>query len=174
MKTRPKSEVICEVCKKPFMKENKQINRTNRNNGIHSCSRKCTNDYLSKKRVIPMSYNVRNARSLSKAKGIDFNLTNEYVQELFEQQDGKCAITKTQMTIVWKNNKKKIDQVSIDRLDNSKGYIEGNIHLVALGINYMRNTFSIFLVSCHEYPVFTKFLAEHLDFSRADSIKLAG
>ena len=38
----------------------------------------------------------------------------------------------------------------------------------------MRNTFSIFLVSCHEYPGFTKFFAEHLDFSRADSIKLAG
>lgn len=38
----------------------------------------------------------------------------------------------------------------------------------------MRNTFSIFLVSCHDYPDFTKFLAEHLDFSRADCIKLAG
>ena len=47
------------------------------------------------------------------------------------------------MVLVFKNNTKKIDQVSIDRIDDSKGYVKGNTQLVALGINYMRNTFSI-------------------------------
>ncbi len=143
MEIRPETQVICEVCNEPFMKENRQINRTNKNGGIHSCSRKCTNIYLSKKNVKPMSYNVRNAKRLSKSKGLEFNLTTEYVYELFNEQNEKCALTGVQMSIVWKNNIKKIDQVSIDRIDNSKGYIQGNIQLVALGINYLRNTFEI-------------------------------
>lgn len=138
-----KSEVVCEACKKTFLKENKQINRTKRNNGVHCCSRLCVNRYLSEKKIKPMSYNLRNAKRLSKQKGLDCTLTIEYLQNMFENQKGLCAISGVPIELVWKNNVKKINQVSIDRLDNNLGYVIGNVHLVALGINYLRNTFDL-------------------------------
>lgn len=143
MENRPKTEVVCETCNTPFLKENRQINRTVKNKGVHCCSRSCTNKYLSDKKVKPMSYNLRNAKRLSKQKGLDCTLTLEYLQDMFDKQKGLCAISGVPIEVVWKNNVKKLNQVSIDRLDNNLGYIIGNVHLVALGINYLRNTFEL-------------------------------
>ena len=60
MEIRPKTEVECEACGTSFMKENRQINRTNKNNGVHCCSRECTNGVLKTRRRVPMTYNLRN------------------------------------------------------------------------------------------------------------------
>ena len=62
---------------------------------------------------------------------------------MMSAQKGLCSLSGTPMSLVFKHNTKSISQVSIDRIDNSDGYIKGNVQLVALGINYMRNTFSL-------------------------------
>ena len=66
--------------------------------------------------------------------------------ELFNKQKGLCALTKIPMVMnhhKLTKDKKTPYYASIDRLDNAKGYIKGNIQFLCLGINYMRNTFSI-------------------------------
>lgn len=138
-----RTEVECGICGTRFLKENKAINRTQKTNGIHCCSRKCVGENSKNKNRIPMAYNLRNSKRVAKQKNLDNNLTVEYLQELFELQKGLCAISNVKMTLVFKHNEKTIEQVSIDRIDDSKGYVIGNVQLVALGINYMRNTFTV-------------------------------
>lgn len=143
MYKRPTSEVKCFVCEKIFKKESRKINKTKRENGVHCCSKKCASINASNKKKIPLSYNLNNAKKLAKSKGLDFNLDLEYLQVLHKEQYGKCAISNVDLVLKFAKEDRKINQVSIDRIDNSKGYIKGNIQLVCLGINYLRNTFEI-------------------------------
>lgn len=143
MYRRPTSRVNCFVCEKQFEKENRKINKTIRENGVHCCSKKCASINSSNIKKIPLSYNLNNARKLAKAKSLEFDLDLDYLQLLHKEQHGKCAISNVDLVLKFARGTRKINQVSIDRIDNSKGYIKGNVQLVCLGINYLRNTFEI-------------------------------
>lgn len=62
---------------------------------------------------------------------LELNITPQYLINLWNQQNGCCAITKYQMTYQTGS----LYSVSIDRIDNSKGYIVNNIQLVCKAIN---------------------------------------
>lgn len=66
----------------------------------------------------------------------DFNISLDYVCDLWEKQGGKCAITGIDMTYRYHDPK----AASIDRIDSSLGHIEGNIQLICQGVNRMKNT----------------------------------
>jgi len=69
----------------------------------------------------------------------EFNITTEYIVELWEKQDGKCAYTRRELQY----NKIKQDRVSMDRIDSSLGYIKGNIALCTWSANNMKQALSI-------------------------------
>jgi hypothetical protein len=64
-------------------------------------------------------------------------LNAEHVLGLFSKQQGKCAITGVEMTFDPINGRKQTN-ISIDRIDSSRGYEEGNVQLVCLVINLMK------------------------------------
>jgi hypothetical protein len=70
---------------------------------------------------------------------MEFTLTVKYIQNLIDAQtvNGvlQCAATKSPLM---PDEKDHPFAVSIDRIDNSKGYIEGNVRLVALMYNLAR------------------------------------
>jgi len=66
-------------------------------------------------------------------------ITKEYAWELFLKQDKKCALSGIEITIAGDH---KINTASIDRIDSSKGYEEGNIQWVHKHINFMKRTYS--------------------------------
>jgi len=66
------------------------------------------------------------------------NITYEYIKELYEKADGKCAVTGLQMQHVWNN----LYSISCDRIDSSQGYIHGNVQLVCKWVNLAKNTHS--------------------------------
>lgn len=66
---------------------------------------------------------------------IPFDLTLEYLIELYETQKHKCFYTGR--TLVLKTNN--IDSISIDRIDSSKGYTKNNVVLCGKTINNMKN-----------------------------------
>lgn len=143
---RPSSNVVCFQCKKEFEKENREISRAKRENKEHFCSRKCVGiygSYISNGEKEPMKHYITQSKKTANRKGLDFNLTVEYLKELFDNQDGLCSLSGLQMVLKNRGNKKNLDQASIDRIDNNKGYIKGNVQFVTLGMNYMRNTLSI-------------------------------
>lgn len=74
-----------------------------------------------------------------------FNLTLEYLEEVWQLQNGKCPFTGFDLELrnYDKNdNKLNIKSASLDRIDNSKGYIIGNIRFVSVMFNYARNKFT--------------------------------
>lgn len=72
-------------------------------------------------------------------RGIHFDLTKDYLWDLYQNQDGKCYYTGIDVTLNTRNNKK---TASLDRIDSSKGYVEGNVVWVHKDINLMKNVFS--------------------------------
>ena len=86
------------------------------------------------------------AKKRARKRGWDCNLTAEGLKELFDVQNGLCAVTGVPLKLN-SSRRKMADKdpcyASLDRLDNTQGYVVGNIQFVALAINYMRNTFSL-------------------------------
>ena len=68
----------------------------------------------------------------------EFDLTLEHLLDLWRDQCGLCAYTK--LPLVAQGNQ--INSISIDRVDNSKGYIVGNVQLVCAAINRMKSVYS--------------------------------
>ena len=67
---------------------------------------------------------------------LNFDIDNDYVVDLWEKQQGKCAIT--DLPMVHKFNQ--LNSVSIDRIDSSKGHVRGNIQLICQAVNLMKNS----------------------------------
>jgi len=74
----------------------------------------------------------RNALS----RGIEFNVSLEYVADLYKKQNGKCALSG--MPIEIKGNPWKGQNGSLDRIDSTKGYIEGNVQWLHKTVNGMK------------------------------------
>lgn len=75
----------------------------------------------------------------AKKRNIEFNITIEYIWNLFLKQDKKCALSNLNIYI-YSDNKIK-NTASLDRIDSSKGYIEDNVQWVHKNINQMKWNF---------------------------------
>jgi hypothetical protein len=65
-----------------------------------------------------------------------------YLIKLYNEQKGLCAISNIPMTHLTGNGP--IDtNISMDRIDNNKGYAKDNIHLICLRINKMKSNLSL-------------------------------
>lgn len=82
---------------------------------------------------------IRNkAKTNQHIKYREYNLTVEYLVDLWQKQNQRCALTGKQMTYKFRN----LFSVSIDRIDSDVGYIEGNVQLVCQAANYAKNNFT--------------------------------
>lgn len=74
----------------------------------------------------------------SVARKIDFQITIEYAWSIFLKQDRKCSLSGVELTFK-RNNKDELEKTaSLDRIDSSKGYTEGNIQWIHKDINKMK------------------------------------
>ena len=78
--------------------------------------------------------------------GVQYDLTTEDVVDLWETQNGKCAISGVLMTHqrdgTYGDRKKKEFNASIDRINPNGPYVRQNVQLVANRINTMKHTLS--------------------------------
>lgn len=68
------------------------------------------------------------------------NLDMPYVLNIYESQNGCCAICGSKMTHSIGETK---TNISFDRIDSSLGYIKGNLHLTCYICNIIKNKFSL-------------------------------
>lgn len=82
--------------------------------------------------------------SNAKRRGIPVEITSEEAYNLYIQQDKMCAMTGVELNMVlnYRDESNK-NTASLDRIDNSKGYIPGNLQWVHKIVNIMRNKLSI-------------------------------
>jgi hypothetical protein len=76
----------------------------------------------------------------------NFDITLEYIWQLFVKQNRKCAISGVELSfdyqgdrMTWKHRETNKITASLDRIDSSKGYVEGNVQWVHKCINIMKN-----------------------------------
>ncbi len=81
-------------------------------------------------------------------RNLAFNITPEYLWNLFKEQDYRCALT--DWPIGWAEIGA-IHTASIDRIDSDKGYVVGNVQLVHKDVNMAKQQFSqdYFIEMCH-------------------------
>lgn len=68
----------------------------------------------------------------------------EYLKNLWEEQKKTCPFTGVVLELRTHTSSDKAHpySASLDRIDNSKGYVKGNVRFVALMFNIARNTFT--------------------------------
>lgn len=84
-------------------------------------------------------------RHQANLRGIEFNLTPQYLEELLVKQNFKCALSGLPLNIALSFKTKedyKKHTISLDRIDSSKPYEEGNVQWVDKRINIMKCNFS--------------------------------
>ncbi len=78
----------------------------------------------------------------SKRRNLDFDIDLAYVLSVLVEQKGKCALTGWDLEFVrggdW--NGKNPNGATMDRIDNSKGYVRGNIQLTCGLVNTIKSS----------------------------------
>jgi hypothetical protein len=80
---------------------------------------------------------LANSRNRAKKRGIDFDLSREYIKSLFDEQDGKCYYSGIPLNIVKESAEAVHDplKMTLDCIDPAKGYIKGNVVWCAYCVN---------------------------------------
>jgi len=88
-------------------------------------------------------YYFREARKGAEKRNINFELTINDLKTLYEQQGGLCALSGIKMTFK-PGTRKRISRtkLSIDRMNNNKGYTKDNIQLITWHANLAKGTWS--------------------------------
>lgn len=86
-------------------------------------------------------YHWTNIKRGAASRKIEFNITKEYAYQLFLKQNKKCALSGLEIQFAknsFQASKYGTCTASLDRIDSSKGYIEGNVQWVHKKINIMK------------------------------------
>ena len=85
---------------------------------------------------------MQTLRACAKTREIQFDVTIEQIWDLFLKQDSKCAFSNESLCFSSPRQRAKgFEQTaSLDRIDSSKGYIEGNVQWLHKDINNMKHT----------------------------------
>lgn len=83
----------------------------------------------------------------AKRRGIQFSVTKEYLWNLYQEQNGMCALSGVEITLSRKLKRNNVDwdvvTASVDRINNTKGYVEGNLWWVHKDVNRLKNNYSV-------------------------------
>ena len=91
----------------------------------------------------------------AKYRNKSFDISMEYLWQLFVNQNRKCSLTGLELTFS-KCSGQSDGTASLDRIDSTKGYIEGNVQWVHKKINMMKQTYSQ-----DEFVELCKMVTEH-------------
>ena len=74
---------------------------------------------------------VTQSKYRSKKRGLEHNLTVRYLRGLYKGQEGRCALSGNLMTIIGERGTSDYwHSISLDRIDSSNGYTEGNVQFL--------------------------------------------
>jgi len=161
---------ICDCGKETKVRISKLKNGTTKSCGCHKMKNIMENRYgrfhhgWKGYEDLSLSFYGR-IKAGAKLRCIEFNLSMEYLWNLYEIQNKCCAYTGININMPifirqlrGENNE---DIASLDRIDSSKGYIEGNVQWVCKRVNYMKHTmgdkyFLEWVKSIYEYRIKTQ------------------
>ena len=96
----------------------------------------------------------RRFQQSAKRRKIDFAVGIEYLWQLFQKQNGKCALSGVPITLPPNSRAchHGVDSASLDRIDSNEGYVEGNVQWLHKDVNFMKYRFdeSYFVLMCQK------------------------
>lgn len=149
------SSCNCAVCNEPLYLKPFHLKRFK---GPFTCSRVCRSKYLKEaysgsnnpnhKFIGPIekffSIRIKDVQRRAKNSNLSFDLTVEYMVNLYNEQKGLCYYTKVPMKISTDNwvlkGQADIDVISVDKIEPEKGYTVGNIVFCCSGINKLKGS----------------------------------
>lgn len=91
-----------------------------------------------------LKYSLKSTVRSCKALGREIAIDLPFLVDLFNSQKGICALSGEPLT--WYSGRGRHaspQNISIDRIDSSKGYLKDNVHLVCYIVNLMKNNLTI-------------------------------
>lgn len=107
------------------------VKRNSKGNLIYTYSREQNNKY---RRGSCIPHKVQQAKRNAKRKNIEFSISTSFMRELLLKQDNKCFYSGDELGNIGDGYL----SPSIDRKDNSKGYIPSNVQWVSWRVNEMK------------------------------------
>lgn len=92
-----------------------------------------------------------------KASVVPSDLTVDYLIELYNKQDGYCHYSGDKMVFGWVDGKIHVNSLSLDKLEPSKGYVQGNV----VWCSYLCNTMKQNMSELEFYSFISKILRRH-------------
>jgi|DEB0MinimDraft_6_1074348.scaffolds.fasta_scaffold47078_2 hypothetical protein len=86
----------------------------------------------------PIKHMVIRARCRARDKGIEFSITHEDVEKLTH-----CPVFGTELNYEPQPSAFSHNAASLDRIDNSKGYVPGNVTIMSLRANTLKRDASV-------------------------------
>ena len=125
---------LCPICQKELAY--KEVSERNRNHKKKVPCRSCSNSLRGLNNCheeIPVAWFNGKLRR-AKQRDYEFSITIDYIWDIYIAQDKVCALSG--VPIDFKGT------ASLDRIDNSRGYVRENIQIVHKDVNYMKYTYS--------------------------------
>lgn len=94
----------------------------------------------------------------ARKRNLEVGITMEYAWNLYEKQGRRCALSGEPIFFARTAKSRTQTTASLDRIDSSVGYIEGNVQWVHKNINVMKWDFTQeeFLKMCHKVVAYLK------------------
>jgi len=146
----------CE-CGNEIIRSKKQLVTRATEKYEKSCGCEITRQRLSNvKRYngIPIKY-LTSIKDGAKNRELEYSVSDEYVSNLYHKQNKKCALTGKNISFYCDSKNGKTN-ASLDRINNDKGYIEGNLQWVDTNINMLKLSWGVdeFKRMCDEVSKF--------------------
>lgn len=140
---------LCTICNQHHWVLNRTLTHGN-SKGCQFCARQIKKEVIGE---IWRSYWSQLQKG-AKTRNLEFSITPEYAWDLFLKQNRKCPYSGIILTFGYKQNQ----TASMDRIDNKKGYIEGNVQWIHKTTNFMKHrlTEKEFLEWCEIIVNYTK------------------
>lgn len=105
---------------------------------------------------IPFWY-ISSLKKGAKKRELEYNVSEDYLWEVFLSQNKQCVLSGRDLVLIKSNKKQQLQTASLDRIDSSKGYVEGNVQWVHKNINLMKVDFTDkeFIEMCEDVARFT-------------------
>lgn len=122
------------------------VRRNMLSTGKSTKCRKCSSNHLYKGLQSLSGTYYSSLKYNANKRGIEFNVSIEYLYSVFIKQAEKCALSAMDIildrNITGRSKGMGVQTASLDRIDSSKGYIEGNVQWVHKDINFMKQSYS--------------------------------
>jgi len=97
-------------------------------------------------------------KSSARIRKIQLKISKKYAWEKYIEQDRKCVLSGEPLFFAKTNKYVRAANISLDRIDSSKGYVEGNVQWVTKKVNRMKMDLDeqAFLDLCEKITLYSK------------------